>query len=136
MPPSWPPIVYERWQPTCDTLHAHTQLLGKLAVALAPPEPQLQHAALRLGARGWETLPLPAHEPGIAVPLRIDADGTELSFFSTISTFGTAVDITLAELSIEAFFPADERTGDYVRSATMPSSSARAGASSASNRTA
>jgi transcriptional regulator with XRE-family HTH domain len=79
---------------------------------------------------------LPAHEPGIAVPLQIDADGTELSFFSTISTFGTAVDITLAELAIEAFFPADEVTGDYVRSATMPSSSARAGSPSASNRTA
>jgi hypothetical protein len=45
---------------TCDTLHAHTQVLGKLAAALAPPEPQLQHAALRLTARGWETLPLPA----------------------------------------------------------------------------
>ena len=35
---------------------------------------------------------------------------TELHFFSTISTFGTAVDITVAELSIEAFFPADEAT--------------------------
>lgn len=51
---------YEDWKETCDTLHAHTQVLGKLAVALAPPEPQLQHAALRLTARGWETLPLPA----------------------------------------------------------------------------
>jgi hypothetical protein len=56
--PSLPP--YEAWSPTCDTLHAHTQLLGKIAVALAPPEPQLQHAALRLTARGWETLGLPA----------------------------------------------------------------------------
>src|SRR5215212_3611253 len=56
----WPAVSYERWAPTCDTLHAHTQVLGKLAVALAPPEPQLQHAALRLTARGWETLPLPA----------------------------------------------------------------------------
>jgi hypothetical protein len=36
------------------------QLLGKLAAALAPPEPQLLHAALRLTARGWETPPLPA----------------------------------------------------------------------------
>jgi hypothetical protein len=53
-------ISYSSWQPTCDTLHAHTQVLGKLAVALAPPEPELQHAALRLTARGWETLPLPA----------------------------------------------------------------------------
>jgi hypothetical protein len=57
---SWPAVSYPGWRETCDTLHAHTQVLGKLAVALAPPEPQLQHAALRLTARGWETLPLPA----------------------------------------------------------------------------
>jgi Family of unknown function (DUF5996) len=56
---TWPSISYPEWSATCDTLHAHTQVLGKLAVALAPPEPQLQHAALRLTARGWETLPLP-----------------------------------------------------------------------------
>ncbi len=56
----WPTLSYAQWSATCDTLHAHTQLLGKLAVALAPPEPQLQHAALRLTARGWETAPLPA----------------------------------------------------------------------------
>jgi hypothetical protein len=60
MPGSWPTLDYEDWRETCDTLHAHTQVLGKLCVALAPPEPQLQHAALRLTARGWETLPLPA----------------------------------------------------------------------------
>src|SRR3954471_24897731 len=53
-------LDYADWSATCDTLHAHTQVLGKLAVALAPPEPQLQHAALRLTARGWETAPLPA----------------------------------------------------------------------------
>src|SRR5664280_1189228 len=56
----WPAVSYEEWSETCDTLHAHTQVLGKLAVALAPAEPQLQHAALRLTARGWETAPLPA----------------------------------------------------------------------------
>ena len=56
----WPDVSYERWSATCDTLHAHTQVLGKLAAGLAPPEPQLQHAALRLSARGWETAPLPA----------------------------------------------------------------------------
>ena len=60
MPAAWPKLPLEEWRATCDTLHAHTQLLGKLAVALAPPEPELQHAALRLSARGWETLPLPA----------------------------------------------------------------------------
>jgi Family of unknown function (DUF5996) len=60
MPSAWPAISYEQWRATCDTLHAHTQVLGKLAAKLAPPEPQLQHAALRLTARGWETAPLPA----------------------------------------------------------------------------
>src|SRR5437588_5739867 len=52
--------AYPEWSATCDTLHAHTQVLGKLAVRLAPPEPELQHGALRLTARGWETAPLPA----------------------------------------------------------------------------
>jgi hypothetical protein len=60
MPERWPAVSYEQWRATCDTLHAHTQVLGKLAARLAPPEPQLQHAALRLTARGWETAPLPA----------------------------------------------------------------------------
>ena len=53
-------LAYSAWSATCDTLHAHTQVLGKIAVTLAPPEPQLQHAALRLTARGWESVALPA----------------------------------------------------------------------------
>ena len=45
------------------------------------------------------------------VPLVLRTDeGGELTFFSTLATFGTALDITLAELSVEAFFPADRRT--------------------------
>jgi hypothetical protein len=56
----WPALNYEAWRETCDTLHTHTQVLGKLAVELAPPEPELQHAALNLTPRGWETDPLPA----------------------------------------------------------------------------
>ena len=57
MPSNWPALTYEDWSATCDTLHAHTQVLGKLAAALAPPEPQLQHAALRLTARGLGDAP-------------------------------------------------------------------------------
>jgi hypothetical protein len=68
----WPPLSYEAWSATCDTLHAHTQVLGKLAVALAPPEPQLQHAALRLTARGWETLPLPTPDGSGALVVALD----------------------------------------------------------------
>ena len=40
----------------------------------------------------------------------------ELSFISTVATFGTAVEVTASELSIESFFPADERTAEAVRS--------------------
>jgi hypothetical protein len=47
-------------------------VLGKLAALLAPPEPQLQHAALRLGARGWETLPLPAPDASGVFAVRLD----------------------------------------------------------------
>jgi hypothetical protein len=68
-------MSYDRWRATCDTLHAHTQVLGKLAVALAPPEPQLLHAALRLTARGWETplLPTPDGSGGLVVALDLRA---------------------------------------------------------------
>lgn len=57
----------------------------------------------------------PHHElrsSDIVLPLRIrDLDGGgELAFFSTLSTFGTPMDITLAELSIEAFYPANAHT--------------------------
>jgi hypothetical protein len=73
----WPAVDYESWSETCDTLHAHTQVLGKLAVALAPPEPQLQHAALRLTARGWETLPLPAPDGSGAFVAGLDLQSHE-----------------------------------------------------------
>jgi hypothetical protein len=73
MPSAWPALpAYEDWQATLDTLHAHTQVLGKLAAGLAPPEPQLQHAALRLTARGWETLPLPAPDGSGALVAALD----------------------------------------------------------------
>jgi Family of unknown function (DUF5996) len=68
----WPSLPYAEWSATCDTLHAHTQLLGKLAVELAPPEPQLQHGALRLTARGWETAPLPAPDGSGAFGVVLD----------------------------------------------------------------
>jgi hypothetical protein len=69
---AWPTQRYDDWSATCDTLHAHTQVLGKLAVVLAPPEPQLQHAALRLTARGWETGALPAPDGSGALVVALD----------------------------------------------------------------
>src|SRR5437879_7190650 len=72
MSSQWPALPYESWHATCDTLHAHTQVLGKLAAGLAPAEPQLQHAALRLTARGWETAPLPAPDGSGSLVIALD----------------------------------------------------------------
>src|SRR4051812_757034 len=69
---AWPRLDYPAWSATCDTLHAHTQVLGKLAAELAPAEPQLQHGALRVTARGWETLPLPAPDGSGALVVALD----------------------------------------------------------------
>jgi hypothetical protein len=74
---SWPAVSYEDWSETLDTVHAHTQVLGKLAATLASPEPQLQHAALRLTARGWETAPLPAPDGSGALVVALDLHSHE-----------------------------------------------------------
>jgi hypothetical protein len=47
---------------------------------------------------------------GVAVPLRLRAGEAVLSFLSTTTMFGTPIDVTLSELAIEAFLPADEAT--------------------------
>jgi hypothetical protein len=70
-PTPQPPMPeYAAWQATCDTLHGHTQILGKLAAALAPPLPDFGHLALRLTARGIETQSLPCPDgSGVLVAL-------------------------------------------------------------------
>jgi transcriptional regulator with XRE-family HTH domain len=68
---------------------------------------------------GTESSPAPRERniaEDIVVQLRLRGPAGELAFFSTVTTFGTAVDITVAELAIEAFFPADEATAAHLRS--------------------
>ena len=69
------------------------ELAGYPAPAGAPPAPDV-----------W------ASEPAIVVPLVLDTSAGRLSFISTTTVFGTPVDITLAELALETFFPADAAT--------------------------
>jgi transcriptional regulator with XRE-family HTH domain len=90
--------------------------LGRQAVASGDPA---------LAALFDELAALPAedgrheHEDSavgeIAVPLRLRHDDGELAFISTVTTFGTATDITVSELAIESFFPADARTAGALR---------------------
>ncbi|PWC67854.1 XRE family transcriptional regulator [Azospirillum sp. TSH7] len=55
------------------------------------------------------------HHPDVVVPLRLHTSVGLLCLFSTTTVFGTAVDVTLSELAIEAFFPADAETAERLR---------------------
>ncbi|MFD3514648.1 helix-turn-helix domain-containing protein [Streptomyces sp. NPDC058657] len=66
----------------------------------------------------------PAAAP-FALPLRIEHDGQVLSFVSSISTFNTPMDVTVAELAIETFLPADRATVDHLRAMTGGEAAAR-----------
>jgi transcriptional regulator with XRE-family HTH domain len=63
---------------------------------------------------------LPPADPGpgylgFAVPLRLRSDGAELRLITTLTSFATATNVSLAELHLEAFLPADELTASYLR---------------------
>ena len=55
----WPPLPYEDWRETRDTLHMYTQVVGKLRLALSPFEPEWANVPLYVTARGLTTSPLP-----------------------------------------------------------------------------
>src|SRR5690348_11207874 len=57
----------------------------------------------------------PLSSDAVAIPFKLRHDGEILSFFSTTMVFGTPVDITLSELALETFFPADERTAERLK---------------------
>lgn len=56
----------------------------------------------------------PAEYGGVLVPFRLVTDAGVMSFFSTTTVFGTPVEVTLAELALEAFFPADDQTAEII----------------------
>lgn len=77
-------------------------------------------AALLTELRGYPAptgaVPTAVRDYGeMVVPFRLNSPAGVLSFFSTTTVFGTPVDITLAELALEAFFPADAATADSLR---------------------
>jgi transcriptional regulator with XRE-family HTH domain len=87
-------------------------LLGRLRRQVAQTaDPELAQLYDELRAYPCDQPEIELPGPGaVVVPLRIRYRGQELSFFSTVATFGTPLDITVAELVIESFFPADPDT--------------------------
>ena len=94
--------------------------LARQAIAAGDPALRVLHTELAAlpGGDGGPPVDLAARD--IAVPLRLHHEDGELAFISTVTTFGTAVDVTVAELMIESFFPADARTAEllHARAAT------------------
>ncbi|NUZ04202.1 helix-turn-helix domain-containing protein [Piscinibacter koreensis] len=95
-------------------------VLARLAQqATASADPVLHALREELAAYPGPDEPLhaPGGEPPIVVPLVLDTSGGRLSFISTTTVFGTPVDVTLAELALETFFPADAETAAALRRA-------------------
>ncbi|WP_347604123.1 helix-turn-helix transcriptional regulator [Acrocarpospora sp. B8E8] len=89
-------------------------LLGRLRRQIAvTADPELSDLYGELRAYPCDQPEPEVELPGpgdILIPLRIRYGNRELSFLSTIATFGTPLDVTVAELAIESFFPADDQT--------------------------
>ncbi|MEU4604775.1 helix-turn-helix transcriptional regulator [Kribbella sp. NPDC023972] len=86
----------------------HRQVAGT-----ADPELQDLYDELREYAAGDKTV-----HPGpteVVVPMNLRYQGHELSLLTTIATFGTPLDVTVSELMIESFYPADETTAEFLR---------------------
>jgi len=67
----WPELPYDAWRETRDTLHMELQAIGKIRLALSPPEPQWAHVPLYVTARGLTTSPVP-HPSGAVFDVDVD----------------------------------------------------------------
>jgi transcriptional regulator with XRE-family HTH domain len=82
----------------------------QLAIA---PDPELTALYDELLAPGGDDTPGDRIHDDVVIPMVLRVDGRELRLFSTITTFGTPMDITLAEVAIESYYPADADSAAY-----------------------
>ena len=99
-------------------------LLGQLRRSITltgDPELEQLMAEVRaypnVAALGTSGRPLVWDEPPIVVPLRLALGDAELSLFTTLTAFGTPSDVTVDELAVELFYPADDATDQLLSSA-------------------
>jgi transcriptional regulator with XRE-family HTH domain len=78
-------------------------------------DPELIRLYQELKAYRIPARPAPLPADNVAIPFKVRHDGEVLSFISTTMMFGTPVDITLSELALETFFPADGFTAERMR---------------------
>lgn len=95
--------------------HLLTRLHRQALLSQDPALAELERELLTYpGVERASAVTEPAEMLFVPLQLRLPS-GAELSLFSTLATFGTALDITLEELSIESFFPVDQATDSYLR---------------------
>ena len=95
--------MHEVERPTCvHPRHDRDRRTHAHRAAAALPAPEVGEAK-------------PRDYAGVLVPLELQTPIGRLVLFSTVTVFGTPVDVTLSELALEAFYPADEETGALLR---------------------
>jgi transcriptional regulator with XRE-family HTH domain len=94
------------------------------AHALHSPDQRLDELLVQLERYVPDAAPGPNHL-GFAVPLRLRCNDTELRLITTLTSFATAVDVTLAELHLEAYLPADDATARALHERQRPTRSSR-----------
>ncbi|MFE6284202.1 helix-turn-helix domain-containing protein [Streptomyces sp. NPDC057877] len=87
-----------------------TRILRQLATAPDRELTDLYEELLTPGVEDSASVPV---DSGIVIPMVVRFDGRELRLFSTITTFGTPTDITLDEIAVESYYPADAETAEY-----------------------
>ncbi|GAA1599747.1 helix-turn-helix transcriptional regulator [Kribbella hippodromi] len=78
-------------------------------------DPELQDLYDELCAYAAADRPTQPGSAEVVIPFKLRHDGKELSLLTTIATFGTPLDVTVSELMIESFYPADDETAEYLR---------------------
>ncbi|WP_437910500.1 helix-turn-helix transcriptional regulator [Sorangium sp. So ce327] len=98
--------------------HLLARLRRQIDVSSDPALVTLLEELIRYPSPEGSRRPEPAREPdpvAVAVPLRLRTEDGILSFLSTTMVFGTPIDVTLSELAVESFFPADQATAEALR---------------------
>src|SRR5579859_1865216 len=96
---TWPELPYEAWKDTLDTLHMTVQIVGKLRLALSPPEPEWAHVALYVTPRGLATGPMSS--AGVIFGVDLDLVAHQVSI--TTAT-GETRQVALAARPVAAFY--------------------------------
>ncbi|MEO6835944.1 MAG: DUF5996 family protein [Candidatus Tumulicola sp.] len=96
---AWPALPLAGWRETCDTLHMHAQIVGKIRLALAPDEPQWAHVALYVTPLGLTSGPIPFKERSF----QIDFDFVDHRVDIVVSD-GQTRSIALVPRSVSEFY--------------------------------